>query len=100
MMFFKPPTIPCAIVGARTMIPRARPLYATMVQPSMVNVVVMNMELVRMIGAKAVPADASSFGDQLQAQAESLGDGLNIGESSVAAILDISHGTWIRYVRE
>lgn len=38
--FFKPPTIPCAIVGALTTMPRATPLYSLMRYPSIVNVVV------------------------------------------------------------
>jgi aryl-alcohol dehydrogenase-like predicted oxidoreductase len=40
------PTIPWARVGARTMMPRTRPLYSTMDEPSTVNVVVTIMILV------------------------------------------------------
>src|SRR5256885_3237668 len=38
-MLFKPPRMPCAMVGARTVMPRTTPLYSRMRRPCTSNVV-------------------------------------------------------------
>jgi hypothetical protein len=50
-MFFNPPTIPWTIVGERTMMPRATPLYSLIRYPSIVKVVVTGICIVFLLSA-------------------------------------------------